>query len=180
MTSTTRTTLIRSIVIALPLAASLAIGAGAASAQPNFPGPGDISTPEPGPVLPGPDDIAIPQPGPVQPGPGDIAIPQPGPSKPAPGPAAPKPSTPTPSTPKPTAPTSTAPAPVSAPAGVEEPQEVVQVSTTTSSPDDDLRATPATDVADDGDATVVWLLLGGTVVGVVGAAALARRLTRRA
>ena len=165
----------RTLLTSAPLVAALAVGgltfgAGAASADPVPFGPNTLGQPEPGPVQPGPVVIGIPEPGPVDPnvpdGPDTITNPAPCPthggcgSDPLDGPGDLTNGDPTPAD----------------PGEVTEPvAEVAQ----------DLASVPTPTRVDagigpvDGSNGLEWLLLGGSLVGLSGAAYGARRLIGR-
>ncbi|WP_050760890.1 hypothetical protein [Aeromicrobium marinum] len=190
------------IVIAAPLAAA----AFALTTVPATAGPGidpGIKIVQPGPVdpdpqpQPGPVVIGVPEPGPVGPqGPGDVKAPVPGPVDPDPKPQGPgdiKAPQPGPADPKPQGPGDlTAPAPCpthGADCGGDEPVDEPGDSSTgddttgdpTSTSADREFATPTridagTPAADD---DLTWMLLGGSLVALSGAAVAARTLARR-
>ncbi|WP_229054303.1 hypothetical protein [Aeromicrobium sp. Leaf350] len=190
--TTTAATAIRGLVLAAALTVGgLALGAGAASADPIPFGPTTLGQPQPGPVQPGPGDIAQPQPGPVEPnvpqGPGDIAQPEPGPvvnpdvpqgpgdiTNPAPCPThggcggtGPQQG---PSDLSAGTPTTVDPGTVET-VETETAQEVPEVATPT-------RVDAGLGPVDDGNG-LAWLLLSGSAVGLSGAAYGARRLIGR-
>ena len=212
----TLTTTVRTLVVAVPLTATLALAAGPAQAfepkgpttlelpsghgdpEPGPQGPKDVAQPKPGPVEPkpqGPGDLAQPEPGPVDPkpqGPGDIAQPDPGPVvdpdvPQGPGDVADAPGCPTHGG------CGDAPEQDGTPKvpGADEPTDAA---------DDGVRPTSSTRTAADTvalaeqvrvpsriDAGVApsdeslaleWLLVGGTLAGLVGAGLVARRVGR--
>ena len=188
----------RTLVTSAPLVAALAVGglsfgAGAASADPVPFGPTTLGQPEPGPVDPnlpnGPVVIGIPEPGPVDPnlpnGPVVIGIPEPGPVDPN----------------LPNGPdtiTNPAPCPTHGGCGsdpLDGPGDLTNGDPTPADPGEvtepvaevaqDLASVPTPTRVDagigpvDGSNGLEWLLLGGSLVGLSGAAYGARRLIRR-
>ena len=183
----------RTLATSAPLVAALAIGgltfgAGAASADPVPFGPTTLGQPEPGPVQPGPVVIGIPEPGPVEPnvpnGPDTIGIPEPGPVV-------------NPNVPDgPDEITNPAPCPTHGGCGsdpLDGPTDLSAGEPTTVDPGADASTDVAQELKDvptptrvdaglgpvDGGHGMEWLLLGGSLVGLSGAAYGARRLIGR-
>ncbi len=182
----------RTLVTSAPLVAALAIGgltlgAGAASADPVPFGPTTLGQPEPGPVQPGPVVIGIPEPGPVEPnvpnGPDTITNPEPGPADPN----------------VPDAPdeiTNPAPCPTHGGCGSDpldgpddlsagDPGTVDPGADSSTDATQDRSSVPTPTRVDagtapvDGGNSLEWLLLGGSLIGLSGAAYGARRLIGR-
>lgn len=178
----------------------LTLGAGAASADVVPFGPSNIAQPQPGPVGPqGPGDIAQPQPGPVDPqgpnGPGTITNPEPGPDVNPDIPQGPGGIT----APQPCPTHGGCGDPLDGPddftngdggSGGDEPTDTPDSSGTDSSSTDSASTSTGTQgsrVATPtrvdaglgpvgGTSSLEWLLLGGSLVGLSGAAYGARRL----
>ncbi|MCK5892275.1 hypothetical protein [Aeromicrobium sp.] len=168
----------RTLATSAPLVAALAVGgltlgAGAAAAEPVPLGPTTLAVPDPGPVDPnlpdGPGDLTNPEPGPVDPtvpdGPDDLTAPTPCPTHGDCGPD-----------------------PVDGPddftAGDPEPGDPGDDSSGGAGQDGSSVPTPTRVDAgvaptEDGQG-LEWLLLGGSLVGLSGAAYGARRLIGRA